>query len=145
MSALVRNAGLGGEIEVDSAGTGRWHVGESADRRARAVARSRGYDLTSRARQFSRGDFARFDFVLAMDRDNRRELLRLARSDAERGKIALFRDFDPDAGSGDLDVPDPYYGGPSGFDDVFDLCERTCQNLLEHICRERGLDAGGGS
>ena len=84
------------------------------------------------ARQFKRGDFARFDFVLAMDGDNYRTLYRMAPDDEARDKIHLFRSFDP-ASERDADVPDPYYGGDDGFDRVFDICEAACRGLLERI------------
>lgn len=142
MHALVEQAGLSDRIQVDSAGTGAWHAGESADSRAQAVARSRGVALGSIARQFEVADFARFDYVLAMDRSNRENLLALARTEEERSKVALFRAFDPQA-DGDADVPDPYYGGARGFDDVFDMCERTCASLLAHVCEQHGLPLRG--
>jgi protein-tyrosine phosphatase len=142
MTTLVSRSGLADRIGVDSAGTGAWHVGESADRRSRAAAQARGYDLTSLARRFVAEDFARFDYVLAMDRSNRRDLLALTRSPTEQAKVHLFRDFDPQA-RGEADVPDPYYGGANGFDDVFDMCERTCRALLQHLCKELELTPRG--
>lgn len=132
MRHLVAKANLDHVIEVDSSGTGGWHVGECADSRARSVAKKRGYDLPSRARKFTPRDFARFDFILAMDRSNLRSILAQAHTDEERAKVMLFRDFDPEVNE-PADVPDPYYGGPEGFDDVFDMCERTCAALLKHI------------
>lgn len=132
MRALVRDAGLADRIAIDSAGTGAWHVGEPADARARAAARARGIELTGTARQFVRADLARFDYVLAMDRANLRALHALARSPEERARVHLFRSFDPTAPAG-AEVPDPYYGGPQGFDEVLDICERACRGLLEHL------------
>jgi protein-tyrosine phosphatase len=132
MQALVRKRGLADHIEIESAGTGGWHVGEPADPRSRAVARARGIELTSTACQFTAADFDRFDYVLAMDRSNRYALLAMARNQTDRGKIHLLRSFDPSA-PGDADVPDPYYGGARGFDDVLDMCERACNGLLEHL------------
>jgi protein-tyrosine phosphatase len=144
MIHLVRQAGLDRDIVVESAGTGGWHVGEPADRRARSVARARGYELPGRAQQFGHRDFGRFDHVLAMDAENRRALLTLARTGAERDKIRLFRSFDPELPPGtEADVPDPYYGGARGFDDVFDMCERTCQHLLDFVCEQHGLGRRG--
>jgi protein-tyrosine phosphatase len=81
-----------------------------------------------------RGDFDRFDLVLALDEDNVRELRRLAPTDEARAKIRLLREFDKDAESG-AEVPDPYYGGPEGFDLVFDICLAACRGLLEHLQR----------
>jgi protein-tyrosine phosphatase len=140
MRARVREAGLTDRIRIDSAGTGDWHVGEPADARACAAARARGVELTGTARAFGHADFARFDYVLAMDRSNQRALQQLARSAAERAKIHLFRSFDPTAPAG-ADVPDPYFGGPGGFDEVLDICERACRGLLEHLRARHELGA----
>jgi protein-tyrosine phosphatase len=137
MRDLVERAGLSGSIEVDSAGTGDWHVGDSPDPRSTAAAKRRGIVLAGRARQFEREDWDRFDYVLAMDRSNFQAL----RSGTPRGvadkKLALLRSFDP-ASPPDSDVPDPYYTR-DGFDEVIDLCIAACMPLLEHIRREHGL------
>lgn len=132
MRHLVGQAGLGREILVESAGTGDWHVGEPRDRRSRAVGKARGIPLDGTARQFTADDFDDYDHVLAMDRSNRDELLRLARSDADRGKVRLLRSFDPAAPDG-AEVPDPYFGGPRGFEEVFDICEAACRALIDHL------------
>jgi protein-tyrosine phosphatase len=89
----------------------------------------------SRARQWQRSDFNRFDLVLAMDRDNREALLHMAPDELARGKVLLLRSFEPDAEL-DAEVPDPYYGGPEGFERVFDICEAACRGLLVHLRRE---------
>lgn len=138
MAHLVRAEGLASAIGVASAGTAGYHVGEPPDARAQSVARSRGVHLPSRAAQFSVGDFRRFDYVLAMDRDNRADLLRLAPSAEEKARVHLLRSFDPTAPP-HAEVPDPYYGGPDGFVAVFDICEAACRGLLQHIRREHGL------
>jgi protein-tyrosine phosphatase len=132
---LVREAGLSERFEIDSAGTGAWHVGEPADRRMCLAAGRRGLQVTSIARQVSRQDFDRFDHILAMDAENLRTLHRLA-SPAHREKIRLFRDFDPES-PGD-DVPDPYYGGAAGFEEVLDIVTRTGRALLEALTRAHG-------
>jgi low molecular weight protein-tyrosine phosphatase len=132
MRHLVKQAGAGDRIAVDSAGTGDWHVGGPRDRRSRAVGAARGIPLEGEARQFTRADFDRYQLVLAMDRSNRDELLRLARDDRDRAKVRLLRSFDPSAPP-DAEVPDPYYGGPRGFEEVFDICERACRGLLAHL------------
>ena len=137
MRHLVAKAGLGDRIAVESAGTGDWHIGEPRDRRSQAVGRARGIPLSGTAQQFTSDDFDRYDHVIAMDRSNRAELLRLARNDRDKAKVRLLRSFDPTAPE-DAEVPDPYYGGPTGFDDVFDICERACRGLLEHLRREHG-------
>ena len=138
MKKLVDDAGLSPRIMIDSAGTGDYHVGEQADPRSRAEALSRGVELTSLARQFQVRDYDVFDYVLAMDRKNQLNLARIARSDADLGKLHLLREFDRDA-NGELDVPDPYYGGDDGFAHVFEICLRSCEGLLAQIRRERGL------
>ena len=134
MRALVEEAGLGRQVQLDSAGTGAWHVGEPPDRRAIAAARSRGIELHGAAREVTRTDFDDFDLVLAMDRSNMRALRRLAPSEEAREKVRLLREFDPaSAGAADLDVPDPYYGAAGGFDEVLDLVQAACAGLLDHI------------
>lgn len=127
---LSSAAGWDGRIEIDSAGTGAWHVGEPADHRMRHAARRRGMEVTSIARQVAPDDFERFDLIFAMDADNLAALRRLA-PPAHRDKIRLFRDLDPDDPG--ADVPDPYYGGPEGFDDVLDIVTRTAQALLDDL------------
>ena len=138
MTRLVGEAGLAGSIEVDSAGTGGWHVGDPPDERAQAEARRRGIEMTSRARQLHVGDLTFFDLVVAMDRRNVGDIQDLAVEPAHRDKVVLLRSFDPASGSADpddLDVPDPYYGGPDGFADVFDLVEAACRGLLADLVR----------
>jgi len=132
MRGLVQQAGLAGRIEIDSAGTGDDHVGEPSDPRSQEAAAARGVRLDGRARQFQAVDFARFDYVLAMDRENHRALLALAPGPGDRGKVSLLRSFEPGHAS-KRDVPDPYYGGERGFDRVIDICEASCQGLLAHI------------
>jgi protein-tyrosine phosphatase len=138
MRALVDQAGLDERVELDSAGTGAWHVGSPPDARATAAAGARGIELEGRARQVRGEDFEHFDLVLAMDRENADELLRLASGEEQRAKVRLLREFDPasaanGAGAGSLDVPDPYYGAPGGFEEVLDLVQAACTGLLEQI------------
>jgi protein-tyrosine phosphatase len=132
MRRLVEERGWTERFAIESAGTGDWHVGEPADGRARAAGRERGYLLDRRARHFAENSFARFDYVLAADGDNRRHLERIAPDDEARGKIHLLRDFDPASPKGS-DVPDPYYGGAEGFEHVLDVCEAACRGLLSHL------------
>ncbi|MEM9456590.1 MAG: low molecular weight protein-tyrosine-phosphatase [Myxococcota bacterium] len=134
---LVAEGGHEGTFEIDSAGTAAYHAGEPPDRRSTATAQRRGVALTGSARQFRGSDFYRFDYVLAMDRSNRDALQRLAPDDAAREKLALLRDYDPDAPP-DAEVPDPYYGGPEGFDRVFDICMAACRGLLAELTRDNG-------
>jgi protein-tyrosine phosphatase len=133
MRALVARAGLDDTIELESAGTGSWHVGSPPDARAAEVALARGMALDGRARQVTPADFHRFDLLVAMDRANRRELLRLCNGPDERAKVRLLREFDPAGGGEELDVPDPYYGADGGFEEVFDLVEAACAGLIEQI------------
>lgn len=138
MAHLVAEAGLDHAIELDSAGTGGWHVGDPPDDRATAEAARRGISMRSRARQFHVGDFAFFDLVVAMDGRNVADLHDLALDQDHRDKVVLLRSFDPNRPDatddpGDLDVPDPYYGGPDGFARVFDLVEAACAGLLDHL------------
>jgi protein-tyrosine phosphatase len=132
MRALVAEGGLAGSIQVESAGTGAWHVGSSPDARASEEALARGVTLEGRARQVRREDFADFDLLLAMDRQNLSDLQALAPDEQAREKVRLLREFDP-ASDGSLDVPDPYYGAPGGFAEVFDLVHAACAGLLEEI------------
>jgi protein-tyrosine phosphatase len=124
MRALVREAGLEGEIEIDSAGTGAWHAGSSPDPRSTAAAARRGITLEGAARQVTEDDFETYDLILAMDSENLRELRRRAPAGAE-GKIRLL--------CADADVPDPYYGGERGFDDVLDQVQAACRALLDEM------------
>ena len=135
---LLAEADLGDALVVDSAGTAAYHAGESPDRRSAATASRRGIHLGGRARRFERGDFERFDYVVAMDGSNHRDLLQLAPSEDAREKVHLLRDFDPEAVTGS-EVPDPYYGGEDGFEKVLDICVAGCRGLLAHIRREHGV------
>lgn len=124
-------------VEVESAGTAGYHAGEPPDPRSRAAALRRGIAVEGRAAQFVRTDFQRFDHVLAMDRSNQQNLIRLATTTEELGKIALLRSFDPRAPEG-AEVPDPYYGGERGFEDVLDICTAACEGLLAELRRRHG-------
>lgn len=131
MAKLVADANLGDRVVLDSAGTGDWHAGEMADRRSRAAAARRGIDITHRARQFSEADFDNFDLVLVMDRDNLAHVRRMA-AGRDVPPIRLLRSFDASAPEA-AEVPDPYAGGPEGFDEVLDQCERACRGLVDHV------------
>jgi protein-tyrosine phosphatase len=122
-------------LEIDSAGTHDYHVGEPPDPRAIAAARRRGIDLTPlRARQLEPGDFARFDLLLAMDERNRRDALSLQPA-AGRERLRLFLEYAPDATV--REVPDPYYGGAAGFEEVLDLVEAASRGLIAAIRARR--------
>lgn len=128
---LVKINGLEDVIEIDSAGTHAYHIGEPPDKRAQATALNRGVDLSSqRARRVQVSDFESYDYVVAMDHDNLSNLIEICPT-AMKGKIKLFlsytSDFDVD------EVPDPYYGGPTGFEKVLDMVESASEGLLAHI------------
>ena len=130
-------------VQIDSAGTGAYHVGEPPDPRSAAAAARRGIDLNGSARQVRVEDFERFDLIVAMDRSNRDELLRLAPDRDAESKVRLLREYHPESVAlGELDVPDPYNGGPTGFDDVLDIVTAACHSLLREIDDARGADAG---
>jgi protein-tyrosine phosphatase len=128
--------GLLGRIELDSAGTGAYHVGNGPDERSIAAAKRRGIELSGKARQFTTADFARFDYVLAMDTENLLNLRKLAPKNYQ-GVLALFRSFDPTS-EPNASVPDPYFGGEAGFDEVIDQCERAARGLLSTIVGDLG-------
>ena len=121
--------GLQDKYMVESAGTGNWHVGDLADSRMRATALRHGIALKSRARQVNKKDFKRFDMLLAMDRNNYLHLLGMVKKESDGERVHMMRVFDPDVQQ-ELDVPDPYFGGNRGFEDVYQMLDRSCENLL---------------
>ncbi|MBH9578234.1 low molecular weight protein-tyrosine-phosphatase [Inhella proteolytica] len=128
--AQVQAAGLAQHIEIDSAGTHDYHVGAPPDARSQEHARQRGYELGGlRARQLVAADFERFDLLLAMDEDNLARAARLA-TPAQRARLQLFMRYAPGLGTA---VPDPYYGGPEGFEQVLDLVEAAGAGLLKAL------------
>ena len=130
---LIEEQGLSDHFIVDSAGTGSWHVGNKADPRMRAAAERRGIHLPSRARQIELDDFSRFDLVVTRDSDNLRNVRSLAK-EAGNKATATIRPMLSYARSTQLeDVPDPYYGGEQGFEQVLDLLEDACSGLIEEI------------
>jgi protein-tyrosine phosphatase len=134
--AMVKQEGLDNRIQVDSAGTHSYHIGKQPDSRAQQTARARGLDLSYlRARQARVEDFSSFDYVLAMDEDNYRDLMALCPEGLSH-KLNMFLDFAPRLGF--REVPDPYYGGADGFDQVFDMVEAASTGLLNDI-REKHL------
>ena len=133
----MASAGLERKILVDSAGTHGYHVGHPPDRRTQSAAAQRGYDLAAlRARQVTGDDFVEFDYILAMDLDNLSHLKQLAPAQ-HHGKLGLFMEF----GSARQveDVPDPYYGGPQGFELVLDMAEDAARGLLQHLKKKLGI------
>lgn len=134
---LVESHGLSSNIEIDSAGTHAYHVGEPPDKRAMQAARKRGIELGGqRARRVSEIDFGDFDYVLAMDRDNYEDLLALSPPE-HHSKLYLFLQFADEADEDE--VPDPYYGGITGFERVLDLIEQAARGLLAEIRQQHGL------
>jgi len=132
--AAAERAGIAPLLCIDSAGTGKWHVGEAPDRRAQLSAKRRGYDLAAlRARQVTEADFLRFGWIFAMDEVNLRELQEL-RPPEFNGHLGLFLDIVDS--SRVREVPDPYYGGPDGFDHVLNLIEGACEALIARLRSE---------
>jgi protein-tyrosine phosphatase len=135
LNKRVREAGLDDAVEVISAGTGDWHVGEPMDRRAAALLTAEGYDARRhRAQQVTASWLGELDLLLAMDRANLRDLRSLG--PVEEGRVRLFRDFDPEEPGGE--VPDPYYGGESGFQEVLAMVERTSVVLVDQVAAALG-------
>ena len=129
--SMVDNAGLGDAIIVDSAGTGDWHIGRGPDQRMQTSALRRGHDLSNlRARQVCAEDFSQFDLILAMDKQNLADLKNL-RGGSGKAELRLFLDFSP--GAKTREVPDPYYGGEAGFEEVLDLVEDASAALLSSL------------
>jgi protein-tyrosine phosphatase len=131
MKHLVEEAHLGDRFHIESAGTSAYFEGGQRDRRSESTANGRGISLDGRARLFRRDDFARFDYVLAMDERNRADLVALAERAEDRAKVALLLAFDPNAS--ETSVPDPYCGGERGFEEVFELCEAACRALMAEL------------
>jgi low molecular weight protein-tyrosine phosphatase len=133
----VAKRGLADRFEIDSAGTSGYHRDAPPDPRSTEVARRRGVQLTGRSRRVTAEDLRRFDYVVAMDAENLEALQ--AMKEAAGGSAEVFRLREREPGAASLDVPDPYYGGPRGFEDVHDIVERACAALLDHILAERGV------
>lgn len=134
----VSEAGLADRFRIDSAGTSGYHDGEPPDRRTTEVARQRGVSVAGTSRRVTAADPESFEYLVVMDADNLREVERLVAGMDGQHRVVRLREFDADA-HGDLDVPDPYFGGPRGFEDVHELVERATRGLLDHIREEHGL------
>jgi protein-tyrosine phosphatase len=133
---LARERGVEDRFEIDSAGTSGYHVGSPPDARSAATARRRGIELVGASRRLTAADLRRFDLVIAMDAENLEDIQALRGRAGGEARVHRLREWDPEADS--LDVPDPYYGGANGFEDVHDLVERSCAALLDDLLRERG-------
>ncbi len=139
---VVTEAGLDDRFRIDSAGTSGYHDGEAPDRRTAEVAARRGVTVSGSSRRVTRDDATTFDYLVAMDADNRREVERLveAATPAEAPAVHLLREFDPEADpDDDFAVPDPYFGGPHGFENVHDLVERSARGFLEYLKERHDL------
>jgi low molecular weight protein-tyrosine phosphatase len=146
MRAQVADAGLSERFEIDSAGTGGWHVGHPPDERATAAAARRGISLDGAARRVTPADLATFDHVIAMDSENLADLQRMASGEQHEAVLTLLRSHDETASErGELDVPDPYFGGEHGFEHVLDVVEAGCRGLLRAITRQHMIGSDGNS
>lgn len=136
--AAVEKRGVMDSFEIDSAGTGSWHVGHPPDRRMQQTALKHGVSLAGQsARQFHRMDLEEFDHIFVMDRDNLHDVIALDDDSRYSHKVRLFRELDPEPG--DYQVPDPYYGSGDGFSRVFDIVDRTTNELLDRLLEEYSL------
>ncbi len=144
LRARLTEAGLSAAVAVDSAGTGDWHVGDGADPRTVRVLARHGYPSRHVAKQLRPADLGRRDLVVALDSGHLRTLRRWAGSEPSAGtaELRLLREFDPDARPDRLDVPDPYYGSPAGFEECLAMVEGAMPGLLSHI--GEALEAGAG-
>lgn len=134
---LVVMEGLDGHFEIESSGTTGYHTGELPDHRMSKVAYDHGYNMDHRARRFMPHDLDDYDLILAMDKENLSDIRRQA-GDKMRARVQLMRDYDPDGYEGS-EVPDPYYGGDEGFENVFTIVDRTSRGLLSHLKKELNL------
>ncbi len=131
MNHLIEQERLGDRLICDSAGTGGWHIGAPPDRRMRNAAKDRGLDFVGSARQFQAVDFREFDLILAMDKENYRDILSLDPQGKYRDKVKMMCDYCQT--HSDREVPDPYYGGADGFNYVIDLLFDACSGLLKSL------------
>ena len=139
---MVSKKGLDRLFDIDSAGTSGYHIGDPANRNAQKAAAKHNIQLNSRSRQFEGDDFARFDYILTMDSDNYRSVLASAHSQEQRDQVKLFRTFDPESNAETVpNVPDPYYGGMSGFENVQNIMLRTSEALLEWLIEKHNISA----
>lgn len=130
----LEQAGMADDVEIDSCGVGSWHIGKAPDARAQQAAQRRGIDLSGlRARQLSEQDFTEFDYVLGMDEDNL-HAIRALKPAGSQAHVGLFLDF---AGTPGGEVPDPYFGGDEGFENVLNMIEAASEGLIQHLKRER--------
>ena len=136
LNHLIKQEGLSDRIEVESSGTSAYHVGEPADSRMRQTALSHGVDIKNYSKKLTRGFIEEYDLHLTMDSSNYRDTLSLCRTSEEKNKVVMFREFDPE---GYGDVPDPWYGGMDGFEEVWEITWRTCNVLFDKIKRDLNI------
>ncbi|NQT58989.1 MAG: low molecular weight phosphotyrosine protein phosphatase [Bacteroidetes bacterium] len=127
---ILQEKGLESLVFVESAGVSSYHIGEQSDSRMRKTAAKNGIEIDHRSRLFTFPDFSEYDLIFSMDHSNYSDIMKMSRTEEEREKVVMFRDFDP---TGQGDVPDPYYGGPEGFQNVIDIVKRTCKNIVLHV------------
>ena len=126
---LVKEAGKEAEYFIDSSGTSAYHIGEESDPRMQMTAEKHGVEMCHLGQEFEKKHFAEFDLIVAMDQSNFNNIIRLTQNDKDRQKVKLMRDYDQQNES--LAVPDPYYGGKDGFEEVFRILEKSCKGLLK--------------
>ena len=131
MNHLIKDASLTDKISCDSAGTSGYHIGAAPDRRMNAAANKRGLTLQGKSRKLTPSDLKQFDLILAMDRENYQDILYLDREGKYEDKVRLMCDFATQ--KDDREVPDPYYGGQDGFDNVIELLFDACRGLLDYV------------
>jgi len=120
------------KVQVDSAGTGGWHIGELPDSRSIDIAKKHGLDITDqRGKKFSAYDFETYDYIFVMDNSNYRDVIRMANNDSEKQKVRLI--LDEIFPGENVDVPDPYYGGDHGFENVYQMLDQACEKIVSHI------------
>ncbi|MDQ3604985.1 MAG: low molecular weight phosphotyrosine protein phosphatase [Gemmatimonadota bacterium] len=130
----VGERGVEQRFEIDSAGISAYHIGSPPDARSAQVARARGVEVSGSARQLAADDLRRFDYIIAMDAENLAEIERLRTRAGGAARVHRLREWDPRRDGSD--VPDPYYGGARGFEEVHDIVERSCAALLDHLMQE---------
>ncbi|MEM9832145.1 MAG: low molecular weight protein-tyrosine-phosphatase [Bacteroidota bacterium] len=130
-NGLIRQHGLEGLIESDSAGTSDYHIGEPPDPRTLDVVRKYQLELNHQGRQFTTGDFGKFDYILAMDESNLSNIRRKSPTSVSQDRVFLMREFDEQADS--QGVPDPYWSGEDGFEEVYQILHRSCQNFIDYL------------
>ncbi len=137
---LLEQKNLSDKIFCDSAGTSGWHIGEPPDRRSEAIANKHGITLNHSGRQLEPDDFKNFDYIIAMDKSNLQDIQKAAGFDEmDEGRIFLMRQFDDI--DRNKDVPDPYFGGPEGFENVYQMLDRSCKKFLNYLQGEHDLQS----